>query len=113
MAFLVTLEGLLPPQHSGAGTCGGGPGPVDVGNLAIEPVLMQVADRRLDRAAQASLDIGNALVVDFLLRELPAAAAAELIERLPAAVKTTVSLWGAGSSRCTARPRRCRPWSPH
>ncbi|TVZ07333.1 hypothetical protein EAS64_08615 [Trebonia kvetii] len=33
---------------SGAGTCGGGPGSDDVDDLAIEPVLMQVARRRLD-----------------------------------------------------------------
>jgi hypothetical protein len=45
-----TVQVFLPRRYSGAGTCGGGPGSVDVDNLAVEPVLVQVAGRRLDPA---------------------------------------------------------------
>ena len=38
------------PRRSGGEACGGGPGSVDVDDLAVEAVLVQVAARRLDPA---------------------------------------------------------------
>jgi hypothetical protein len=42
--------GFCRPRRSGGGACGGGPGSVDVGDLAVEAVLVQIAAGRLDPA---------------------------------------------------------------